>query len=126
MGRWSKQRPGPARCRRTARKDACAPSKSSAKILLQHWGLRLLGVSSLRRRAGSRLENVTVARAHNQLRTIHPNFDAASFCRMRRVLWIVAKAILTTQFFRDLLESYAEVFVFWLIETRSGDAGEIV
>src|SRR3989442_10980012 len=78
--------------------DACAPLKRSAKIFLQHWGLWLLGVASLCRRVGSRLENVTVSRARNQFRTIHTNLDAASFSRMRLILGIVAKAVLSSQF----------------------------
>src|SRR6267378_1553384 len=126
MGRWSKQRPGPARCRRAARKDACAPSKSSAKILLQHWGLRLLGVASLCRRAGSRLENVTVACARNQFRTIHTNLDAASLSRMRRVLRIVAEAVLSSQFFRDHLKSVTEILLLGIVEPGAGHPREII
>src|SRR5437016_4902825 len=103
-----------------------APLKSSAKIFLQHWGLRLLGASSPGRCVSPGLENIAVARAHNQLRTIHADFDVATLSRLRSLLWVVAETVLTTQFFGDLLESHAEVLVLRFIKTRPGDAGEIV
>src|SRR5438132_12013912 len=112
----------PARMRAPPR----ASLKSSAKILLQHWGLRLLSVSSLRCRAGSRLKNVTVAGARNQFRTIHPNFDAASLSRMRRVLRIVAEAVLSSQFFRDHLKSVTEILLLGIVEPGAGHPREII
>ena len=86
----------------------------------------MLSGSSLRRRAGTRLENVTVARARNQFRTIHTNFDAASLSWMRRVLRIVAKAVLPSQFFRDHLKSVTEILLLGIVEPGARHACQIV
>ena len=86
----------------------------------------MLGVSSLRRRVGSWLENVTVACARYQFRTIHPNFDAASFSRMRLVLGIVAKAVLSSQFFRDHLKRVTEILLLGIVEPGAGHPRQII
>ena len=86
----------------------------------------MLSVSSLRRRAGSRLENVTVARARNQFRTIHTNLDAAALSRMRRVLWIVAEAVLSSQLFRDHLKSVTEILLLGIVEPGARHACQII
>ena len=86
----------------------------------------MLGVASLCRRVGSRLENVTVSRARNQFRTIHTNLDAASFSRMRLILGIVAKAVLSSQFFRDHLKPVTEVLLLGIVEPGAGHARQII
>lgn len=85
-----------------------------------------MSVSSLRRRVGSRLENVTVPRARNQFRTIHTNLDAASLSRMRRVLRIVAEAVLSAQFFRDHLKRVTEILLLGIVQPGAGHAGQII
>ena len=86
----------------------------------------MLGVSSLRRSISSRLENVTVARARDQFRTIYSHFNAASLSRMRRVLRIVAEAVLSSQFFRDHLKSVTEILLLGIVEPGAGHPREII
>src|SRR5439155_5500877 len=100
-------------------------STYSRKIFLQHWHLRL-DVAALRCGIGARLEHVTIASAHDQLGAVDAHFDVASLSRMRSVLWIVAKAVLTTQFFSYRTKRGIKILLLGIVKPGAADAGKVV
>src|SRR5258707_8972010 len=76
-------------------------SEAPAQFLPQNRRLWLRAWLTLRVVVRARLEHITVARAHGQLRPIHPHSDRSPLSRLRSLLRIVTKAVLATQLFRD-------------------------
>ena len=85
-----------------------------------------MAVAALRRRVGARLENVTVASAHHQLRPVDADLDTASLARMRRVLWIVTQTVLTSQFFSHRAKRDIKILLPGVIKTRASHAGQVM
>ena len=71
-------------------------------------------------------KNVTVTRAHNQLRSINSDLNRASLAGLRRLLRIVTNAVLAAQLFRHQLECGGKILLFGIVESRAGHACEIV